>query len=74
MKPRLPTRDEPQRQFTFISEGRLQAAPTVRHLLKFLEPVSPDDFCQVVLERFLDDTALYALPVVDAVARPLFLL
>lgn len=74
MKSRLPTRDEPQRQFTFISEGRLQAAPTVRHLLKLLEPVSPDDFCQVVLERFLDDDALYALPVVDAVARPLLLL
>jgi diguanylate cyclase len=63
----------PQRQFIFISEGRLQEAPTVRHLLRFLEPVGTDEPCQDILDRFLADSALYALPVIDAAARPIAL-
>ena len=62
-----------QRQFVFISEGRLQEAPTVRHLLRFLEPVGIDTLCQDILDRFIADGALYALPVVDAAAKPVAL-
>ena len=73
MKPIAPTRDEHNHQFLFISEGRLQAAPTVRHLLRFLEPVRADASCQELLDRFLADVAIYALPVVDVGARPVAL-
>ena len=45
----------------------------MRHLLRFLEPVGSDAPCQQVLERFLADGAIYALPVVDAAARPVAL-
>ncbi|KAF0162890.1 MAG: diguanylate cyclase/phosphodiesterase [Rhodocyclaceae bacterium] len=45
----------------------------MRHLLRFLEPVSINDACQDILDRFLADGAIYALPVVDAVARPVAL-
>jgi diguanylate cyclase (GGDEF)-like protein len=62
--------EAPQRQFVFISDGRLQEAPTVRHLLRFVDPVGTDDLCQGILDRFLADGAIYALPVVDAAARP----
>ena len=67
------TGDVPQRQFDFIVDGRLQEAPTVRHLVRFLEPVRTDGRCQLILDRFLGDTALYALPVVDASAKPVAL-
>ena len=63
----------PQRQFVFISEGRLQAAPTVRDLLRFMEPVKTDAFCQDILDRFLADGEIYGLPVVDAAAKPVAL-
>jgi len=46
----------------------------VRHLLRFLEPVRTDDHCQTILDRFLGDGALYALPVIDASAKPVALL
>lgn len=62
-----------RRQFVFITEGRLQEAPTVRHLLRFLEPVRSDSFCQDILDRFLADGTIYGLPVVDAESRPVAL-
>ncbi len=71
--PSPPVGQAPQRQFVFISEGRLQEAPTVRHLLRFLEPVGTDTNCQEILDRFLADGAVYALPVVDAASRPVAL-
>lgn len=66
--------DHPQLQFVFVNEGRLQEAPTVRHLLRFQEPVYPDDSCQEALDRFLDDRAIEVLPVVDRSDRPSALL
>lgn len=45
----------------------------MRHLLRFLEPVRTDDFCQAIMARFLGDDALYALPVVDASGKPVAL-
>ncbi|HTY98833.1 MAG TPA: EAL domain-containing protein [Rhodocyclaceae bacterium] len=68
-----PSAQAPQRQFVFISDGRLQEAPTVRHLLRFLAPVGGGDRCCDVLDRFLADGGTYALPVVDAEARPVAL-
>jgi diguanylate cyclase (GGDEF)-like protein len=68
-----PPRGAPQRQFVFVSEGRLQEAPTVRHLLRFLQPVGTDDRCHDILDRFLADDATYALPVVDVAGRPVAL-
>jgi diguanylate cyclase (GGDEF)-like protein len=69
----LPIFDAPRRQFLFISDGRLQEAPTVRHLLRFLAPARTEDNCHTLLERFLCDTDIYALPVVDAVEKPVAL-
>jgi hypothetical protein len=62
--------DAAHRQFVFISDGRLHEAPTVRHLLRTLEPVRSDDLCRGILDRFLDDDGIYALPIVDAAIRP----
>ena len=69
-----PVSGAPQRQFVFISEGRLQEAPTVRHLLRFLQPVHVEDRCQDVLDRFLADGTTYALPIVDGDSRPVALI
>lgn len=74
MKSNPPVQHPLQRQFIFISEGQLHEVPTVRHLLRFLEPVKSDDLCQNVLARFLDDTELYALPVIDSSEKPVTLL
>lgn len=71
--PSLSVVDVPQRQFVFISDGKLQAPPTVRHLLRLMEPVRSDDRCQDILDRFLAEDAVYALPVVDPGMRPVAL-
>ncbi|MFA5913103.1 MAG: EAL domain-containing protein [Burkholderiales bacterium] len=68
-----PAGDAPQRQFVFIADGRLQNVPTVRHLLRFLDPVRTEDPCHNIMVRFLGDAALYALPVVDASGKPVAL-
>jgi diguanylate cyclase (GGDEF)-like protein len=65
--------DLPQRQFVFINDGRLQDAPTVRQLLRPLDPVKGSDTCQGILDRFLADGGIYALPVVDAESKPVAL-
>ena len=62
------------RQFIFIDEGQLQEAPTVQELLRPLAPVRDDELCETILARFLDDDALYALPVIDAENKPLTLI
>ena len=62
------------RQFIFIDEGQLQEAPTVQELLRPLAPVRDDTLCETILARFLDDDALYALPVIDAGNKPLTLI
>lgn len=55
-----------QHQFTFLSGGRLQAGPTVRQLVRMVEPVRTEDPCTDILDRFLVEDSTYALPVVDA--------
>jgi len=61
------------RQFVFIKDDRLQEAPTVRSLLRTMSPALPDTTCEEVMSRFLSDSAIYALPVVDAEFRPVAL-
>ena len=73
MNPNPPASEAAQRQFVFINDGRLQEAPTVRHLLRFVEPIKVDDLGLKVLDRFLADDSIYALPVVDAAAKPVAL-
>ncbi len=70
----LTASDAPRRQSIFIVDGRLQEAPTMRHMLRFVHPVRVKDFCQDILSRFLKDAALYALPVVDASEKPVALI
>ncbi len=70
-EPAVASGESPQRQFVFISDGRLQEAPTVRHLLNFLSPLRAETPCQKVLERFLAQPDLYALPVIDKESRPI---
>ncbi len=60
-------------QLSFIEDDRLQEAPTVRNLVRMMEPVSADDPCLDVLERFLVETDIYALPVIDSEHRPVAL-
>ncbi len=64
----------PQRQFLFIEDGRLQEAPTVRHLLRLLAPARTTDHCHALLKRFLDDADIYALPVIDDEEKPVALI
>jgi diguanylate cyclase (GGDEF)-like protein len=72
-EPTPPSPDFPQRQFVFINDGRLQEAPTVRQLLRLVDPIRSGDSCQGILDRFLGDGGIYALPVVDATAKPVAL-
>lgn len=58
------------RQFVFIKDDRLQEAPTVRSLLRAMSPALPNTTCEEVMARFLADSAIYALPVVDAEFKP----
>jgi diguanylate cyclase (GGDEF)-like protein len=64
----------PQRQFVFVVDGQLQEPPTVRHLLRFLDPVQASAGCLTLMERFLADASLYALPAVDEAGKPLALI
>jgi len=61
------------REFNFIADERLRDAPMVWHLARFVEPVRIDERCQVILDRFHRDDALYALPVIDANKKPVAL-
>lgn len=61
------------RQFVFITDDRLQEAPTVRSLVRVMPPVAQDTFCDEVMARFLDDHAIYALPVLDREHKPVAL-
>ena len=66
-------RETLQRQFVFIEDGRLQDAPTVRQLLRHLEPVRTREPSQRIMARFSEDAALYALPVLDDEGKPVAL-
>jgi diguanylate cyclase (GGDEF)-like protein len=59
--------------FTFIQDDRLQNVPTVKELTRSLEPARWDTPCLEVLDRFLENSGLYAIPVIDHERRPLAL-
>ncbi|WP_424194567.1 EAL domain-containing protein [Ampullimonas aquatilis] len=65
LNPKTLKNSPPQRQFIFIQEGHLQEAPTVRNLLRQIDPVPHETHCQLILARFIQDDAIYALPVVN---------
>lgn len=73
MNAKLSLIEIPQRQFLFVDDGRLQEAPTVRQLLRLLSPVRDHEECGILLDCFLADTEIYALPVVDAEEKPVAL-
>jgi diguanylate cyclase (GGDEF)-like protein len=67
-------RSGPLHQYIFFKEGRLQESPTVRQLLRLLEPVQLHTRCMQVIDRFLGDDSTYALPVVDEAGKPVALI
>ena len=69
----MPSIEPSRRHYLFINDGRLKSPPTVRHLLRPLDPVLTGITCGKVLNGFLADTGLYALPVVDEHAMPVAL-
>ncbi len=64
------TGDRAQRQYVFIDRGRLLEVPIVGELQRPLEPVNTCTPCEQILQRFLDDDGLYALPVVNVAFKP----
>lgn len=70
----IPSASTATAPLSFIKDGRLQASPTIGTLAQYLEPAQVDDRCQQVFRRFLADTMLYAIPVVDAQHRPVAVL
>jgi diguanylate cyclase (GGDEF)-like protein len=57
----------------FIDGDRLRQAPTVKELIRLMEPVHKHTACIDVLERFLKNTEVYGIPVVDDDYKPLSL-
>lgn len=56
--------------YEFIQGDRLQDVPTVKAITRPTEPALPHTTCIEVLERFLLDQSLYALPVIDDFQQP----
>jgi diguanylate cyclase (GGDEF)-like protein len=52
-------------KFLHLTSDRKSASPSVRQLCKYLPPVDENATCSEVLELFLSNAKLYALPVVD---------
>lgn len=64
----------PSSRHSHLGLGSGQEAATVRHLSRELEPLPRQVRCQAVLDRFLVDDEVYALPVIDAAGRPIALI
>lgn len=56
------------------ADGHWKEKTTVRQLLRLVEPLQPDVSCQCVLDRFLVEGSVYALPLVDEAQRPVALI
>lgn len=56
--------------YDFIQGDRLKEVPTVKEITRQTDPALPHTTCLEVLERFLLDTNLYAIPVVDERQKP----
>ena len=60
-------------KFVLISSDGTDDTPDVRQISKYLEPTSTEAHCDAILERFLGDCTLFALPVVNAENVPVAL-
>ncbi len=61
-------------RYRFIRNDRLQEAPTVEVITRRIEPALTSAHCRDVLRRFLSDTRLYAIPIIDESKKPQFLI
>lgn len=52
-------------QMLFIKDDHLQEAPTVRSLVRWMSPVEQLSPCEHLIQRFLAEPSVYALPIVD---------
>ncbi|ATE60518.1 putative bifunctional diguanylate cyclase/phosphodiesterase [Thauera sinica] len=52
------------------ADGQWLEPATMRHLLRTIEPVRMREKCATILERFLADVELYALPIIEDDGRP----
>ncbi len=57
-------------RYQFIKNDRLQEAPTVEVIARYINPAGLQTCCQDVLQRFLSDAQLYAIPIVDENQQP----
>lgn len=53
-------------RYTSITTPESPDGPSVRHLLKYVPPVAISTTCLDIMNRFLDEESLYALPVVNS--------
>lgn len=60
-------------QMLFIKDDHLQEAPTVRSLVRWMSPVEQFSPCEHLIQRFLAESAVYALPIVDGKGCPVAL-
>ena len=59
--------------YEFIQDDRLRDAPTVQEITRATATALLDTPCLEILDRFLTDPALYAVPVIDAENEPHYL-
>lgn len=62
-RPRNGTRMD---RYPNIAAPELPDGPSVRRLLRYVSPAATTTICQDIVNRFLDEESLYALPVVDS--------
>lgn len=60
----------PLGRYDFIQDDRLQEVPTIKDITRPMEPVLGRTSCLTVLECFLRDTGIYAIPVIDDSRKP----
>lgn len=60
----------PLGRYDFIQDDHLKEVPTIREIARPMEPVLGRTSCLTVLECFLRDTGIYAIPVIDDERHP----
>ncbi|MHB1247746.1 MAG: EAL domain-containing protein [Sulfuriferula sp.] len=70
-RPRNGTRMD---RYPNITTSELPDSPSVRRLLRYVSPAATTTICLDIVNRFLDEESLYALPVVDSANEAVTLL
>ncbi|WP_124706477.1 EAL domain-containing protein [Sulfuriferula multivorans] len=70
-RPRNGTRMD---RYPNIAASELPDSPSVRRLLRYVSPAATTTICMDIVNRFLDEESLYALPVVDSANKAITLL